>query len=56
MNMEGIWKFSASIISMVLKGMRMNLPVDDNIAIISSDHHPESTIVSYGPKSVTCKC
>ena len=53
MKIEGIWKFSASIMSMVLKEMRMNFPVDDNIAIISSDHHPASTIVSCDPKSVT---
>ena len=33
----------------------MNFPVDDNIATISSDHQPASTIVSFDSKSVTCK-
>ena len=53
MKIEGTWKFSASITSMVLKGIKMNFPVDDNIATISSDHQPASTIVSFDSKSVT---
>jgi hypothetical protein len=41
--------------SIVLKGMRINLPLDDKTAMISLDHHPASTIISYDSKSVICE-
>ena len=51
MKIEGILKFSASIISIVLNGSRINFPLEERTAITSSDHQPPSTIVSHAPSS-----